>query len=151
MERFRKDGENLLRLLRRKEKLFEKFLIHTLELAKKTEDLDIVKITGLIAKRQALIFSIDRIDNRINALKNVVAVSTLSDSQKFEITRLFQSLKKSAREAAQLTEEFEASLNCSCRHFRNEISGLGSGRPNVSPYAAAADRLTIPRFLDTRL
>ena len=138
---------DILGLLKGKLDAFEVFLSTTV-LLRDADLQDMGKIERFIEKRENCIKVIEKIDSRINRIRN--SISALPGEIAKRIRMLAKDIDDTAAEAAHLNKEFEAMFMLHHNNLKDRLSKTRHSRDGIKNYAIRAYGENQPRFLDIK-
>ena len=136
---------DILGLLKGKLDAFEVFLSTTV-LLRDADLQDMGKIERFIEKRENCIKVIEKIDSRINRLRN--SIPALPGEIAKRIRMLAKAIDDTAAETTHLNKEFETMFMFHHNKLKNRLSKTRHSRNGVKNYAIMAYGENQPRFLD---
>jgi len=126
-----------------------KFFLSATALLKDTVELqETEKIETLIEEREKCIKVIEKIDSRINRIRN--SISSLPGEEVEKIRTLTKVIDDTAAEAMHLNKEFETMFILHLDNLRNRLSTTRHSRDGIKNYALGAYGGGEPRFLDVK-
>ncbi|MBN2515992.1 MAG: hypothetical protein JXC33_08165 [Deltaproteobacteria bacterium] len=142
----------LFNLLESKMDAFKDFLCVTMSLKDFSESNDMDQIGKLLKKCDHYINVIDRIDRKIETMKdnNSPRASTLSDVEKEKIRIIIKSIEKTAKKAGLLNKEIETTLTNYHNTLKKRLLTTNHSRDGVKRYVLKEYGKNQPRFLDTK-